>query len=56
MIDLGAGSTARSGDEVVLIGRQDDAEITVADRAVELDTIPYEIVCDIGRRVRRRYV
>lgn len=56
MIDLGAGSTARSGDEVVLIGRQGDAEITVADRAVQLDTIPYEIVCDIGRRVRRRYV
>jgi alanine racemase len=26
------------------------------DAAGLFDTIPYEIVCDIGRRVRRRYV
>lgn len=56
MVDLGPDATARSGDPVVVVGRQGDAEISVADRAALLDTIPYEIVCDVGRRVRRRYV
>lgn len=56
MVDLGPSSTARPGDEVVLIGEQGDQSISVADIASLLDTIPYEIVCDIGRRVRRRYL
>jgi len=56
MVDLGAASTAQAGDPVILIGRQGDQEISVHDIAERLDTIPYEIVCDIGRRVRRRYL
>jgi len=39
----------------VIIGEQGNESITVHDIAERLDTIPYEIVCDIGRRVRRRY-
>lgn len=56
MVDLGPDSTAAAGDEVVLIGEQGDDRITAHDIARQLDTIPYEIVCDIGRRVRRRYL
>ena len=56
MVDLGPESTAKPGDEVVLIGRQGEHEITVTDIAETLGTISYEIVCDIGRRVRRRYL
>ena len=49
-------TSSQPGAEVVLIGQQAQAEITVSDVAQWLDTIPYEIVCDIGKRVRREYV
>jgi alanine racemase len=44
------------GDEVVLLGRQGDVEVTADDWARMLGTISYEIVCEIGPRVPRRYV
>lgn len=44
------------GDEVVLIGRQGSEEITADEWADKVDTISYEIVCDIGPRVPRKYV
>lgn len=56
LVDLGPEAVDRAGDEVVLIGAQGDDAITTHDLAAQLDTIPYEIVCDIGRRVRRRYL
>ncbi len=56
MVDLGPETTVRSGDPVVLIGEQNGRRLTATDAAGLFDTIPYEIVCDIGRRVRRRYV
>ncbi len=43
------------GDEVVLIGRQGDEEISADEWAAKMETISYEIVCDIGPRVPRRY-
>jgi alanine racemase len=46
----------RVGDEVVLIGRQAGKEITVEEVAAHLDTINYEVVCQIGARVPRIYV
>lgn len=45
-----------AGDDICLIGRQGDAEVTADDWAEWLDTINYEIVCGIGRRVPRVYV
>ncbi len=44
------------GDEVMLIGEQGDEEITASEVAQWVDTIPYEIICDIGKRVRREYI
>jgi alanine racemase len=43
------------GDEVVLIGRQGDAQISADEWAGMLDTINYEVVCQIGPRMPRRY-
>lgn len=43
------------GDEVVLIGRQGQSEITADEIAELIGTIPYEIVCIIGKRIPRVY-
>ena len=50
------GSPVAVGDEVVLLGRQGDQEITATEWADRLGTINYEILCDIGPRVPRRLV
>ena len=55
MVDCGPESDVSIGDEAVLIGTQGDETITAADVADTLGTIPYEVVCDVGRRVRRHY-
>ena len=45
-----------AGDEVCLIGRQGDAVVSADDWAAWLDTINYEIVCGVGKRVPRVYL
>jgi alanine racemase len=55
MVDAGDGAV-EVGEEVVLLGRDGDAEITADEWADRLGTIGYEIVCGIGRRVPRTYV
>ena len=44
------------GDEVVLIGKQGDAEITVDEVAHRAGTISYEILTQIGTRVKRIFL
>jgi len=53
--DLGLGSGTRPGDEVTLIGAQGEERISAEEVAGLLDTINYEVTCDISRRVERRY-
>ncbi len=48
-------SEPRLGEEVVLIGRQGDAGITVEEVAAKLDTLNYEVTCMIAARVPRIY-
>ena len=55
MVDCGERSDVSIGDEAVLIGTQGDESISAADVADRLGTIPYEVVCDVGRRVPRHY-
>ena len=55
MID-GGDIPLAPGDDVALIGREGDAEVTADDWARWLGTINYEIVCGIGQRVPRVYV
>jgi alanine racemase len=54
LVDLG-DVPAEPGDEVVLIGRQGDDEITATEWAGRLGTISYEVVTGIGARVPRTY-
>ncbi len=44
------------GDEVTLIGREGEEEITLAEVADWMETIPYEVMCLIGPRVKRIYI
>lgn len=44
------------GDEVILIGRSEHSSITTLEIAQLLDTVPYEVLCSIGKRVPRLYV
>ncbi len=49
-------TAVRPGDEVVFIGRSGAERILAEDVARLLDTINYEIACDVSPRVVRRYV
>jgi Alr-MurF fusion protein len=53
MIDVTHIPQARSGDEVVLIGRQGDATLSAEQVAERLGTINYEVVSEILARVPR---
>ncbi len=52
-VDCGPDAPVARGDEVVLIGRQGDEEVTAEEWAERLGTIGYEITCGLGRRVPR---
>ncbi len=56
MIDATAAEEIKVGDAVTLIGRDNDAEITVGDIAKLLDTITYEISCKLAARIPRIYL
>ena len=59
VVDLGPEDVSDPidiGDEVVLIGRQGNEQLTVEEWAERLGTIGYEIVCQISARVPRRAV
>ena len=56
MIDVSHVHDAVVGDEVILMGRQGDEEISAEELAQRADTINWEIVTRIGSRVRRVYV
>ncbi|MGB6929231.1 MAG: alanine racemase C-terminal domain-containing protein, partial [Syntrophobacteria bacterium] len=43
-------------DEVVLLGRQGDEEITADDIAAKTDTINYEIFCNFGGNRRKQFL
>jgi len=55
-IDVTDVPDACVGDAVTLLGCDGDETIRAEDLAALGDTIPYEILCGIGRRVKRRYV
>ncbi|HEV2803642.1 MAG TPA: alanine racemase [Chthoniobacterales bacterium] len=56
VIDVSDLPEASAGDEVVLMGRQGEAEISAAELAERAGTIHWDIVTRIGSRVRRVYV
>ena len=44
------------GDEVILMGNSEHCSITALEIAQILGTVPYEVLCSIGKRVPRLYV
>jgi len=56
MIDLGDMKDVQAGEEVVLLGKQGDEEISIYEWCRRLETIPYEVTCGISRRVAKVYV
>lgn len=55
MVDLNGDDSIKTGDEVVLYGRQGDAYISVEEIADRAGTISYEITTWLARRVPRIY-
>jgi alanine racemase len=53
MVNVGPQTELHVGDEVVLIGRSGDVEISVEEWADKLGTITYEVTCQINSRVPR---
>ena len=56
MVDVSQIKDAAVGDEVILMGRQGDEEISATELAERADTITWEIITRIGSRVRRVFV
>lgn len=56
MLQLDAIPDAKVGDEVVLLGRQGDEEITTDEVAERWGTINYEVVCGLADRLPRIYM
>ena len=57
MVDLGADTKVKRWDEVVVFGPKESGALQTADDlALMTDTIPYEITCQISKRVERIFV
>lgn len=56
MVDVSHIHDVRVEDEVVIFGKQGDKCIPIEEIAEGLDTINYEIMCMIGKRVPRLYI
>lgn len=54
MVDL-TGLDIKRGDEITLFGTGDDKFISIDEVASWIDTINYEVVCMISKRVPRVY-
>jgi alanine racemase len=55
MVDVTAIPSVAVGDEVVLIGQQDNERITANDVAEWSGTISYEVLCAISPQIPRLY-
>ncbi|MCX8064683.1 MAG: alanine racemase [Candidatus Hydrogenedentes bacterium] len=55
VVELKTNKLVKSGDPVVIIGKDGDDEITVEEMAQKAGTIPYDILTGIGARVKREY-
>lgn len=56
LIDVTEIPEAKMGENVILIGECNKFSYSADDMAEDLDTIGYEVVCDITKRVQRFYV
>ncbi|PTY04659.1 alanine racemase [Opitutaceae bacterium EW11] len=55
IVDVSDVPDAARGDESVIVGRQGSAEISISEFSVWADTIPWETLCSVTKRVPRLY-
>lgn len=55
IVDVTDNPGVTRGDEAVLVGRQDQAEISITEFSHWADTIPWETLCSVSKRVPRVY-
>ena len=55
MVDVSEVPNAKVYDEAVIIGQQGNEQITAEEVAGLLDTISYEVLCNVSKRVGREY-
>jgi alanine racemase len=56
LVQLDNVPEAEIGDEVVLIGRQEEKQISAEEVAQRWNAINYEVTCSISARVPRLYI
>jgi len=56
IVDVTKCAEAQIGDGVVLIGKSQDEEITTTEFSWQANTIPWETLCSVTKRVTRVYV
>jgi len=56
VIDLREVEEAQIGDEVVITGKQGSEEIKIEELAELSNTIPYEVLCGLGKVKNRIYI
>lgn len=56
MVDVTKLQDVKRGDEVVMIGKQGDEQITAEEVGLWRGTIGHEVLTTLGRRVPREYV
>lgn len=56
MFDLGPSARPRLGEEITVLGRDGDEEITADELAAHAETISYELITSLGMRSRRYYL
>lgn len=50
------GKNVREGDTAIVLGTDKDERVTADDLASLMGTIPYEVICSVGKRVPRLYI
>jgi alanine racemase len=56
MVEVPMGMSLSVGDNATLVGDCSGVSVSVSDIANQIETIDYEVMCNIGRRARRVYL
>ena len=56
LVDVTGIPGAEIGSEAIILGQSQHCSVTAADHARLAGTIPYEILCNISKRVPRQYI
>lgn len=55
LVDVSDIPGLKFGDKVILLGKEGELHYYADDMTKDLNTIGYEVICDITKRVRRFY-